>query len=145
MNRLDCESLVSDPLLRAPGVSEPYDEDVFRHLLWLERMRAEDSNRSLFVLLVTLKPHSTPGARMSPAVASALFAGLRLCTREVDVVGWHREARVVGAVLTQGAEPTTDVMDEVVERVTRVLTRHVPAVAHRLRVRLIRLVRRVGA
>jgi hypothetical protein len=145
MNRLDLESLVTDSLSRARPVNRPYDENVFRHLLSLERVRAQYSNRSLFVLLVTLRPDATAGARMSSAVADAIFAGLRLCTREVDVIGWHREERVVGAVLTQGAEPITGVMDDVVTRVTRVLERQVPAVASRLRVRLIRLAHHVRA
>jgi hypothetical protein len=145
MNLLDLESLVTDSLLRAPLASQPYDESVFRHLLGRERVRAGYSNRSLFVLLVTLKPHPTEGTHMPAPVASAIFAGLRLCTREVDVIGWHREARVVGAVLTQGAEPITGVMDDVVERVTTVLTHHVPGVANRIRVRLIRLTHHVRA
>ena len=139
MRWLGHESLVADPLLRAGLASRPYDEDAFQHFLSLERNRAERSNRSLFLLVVNLTTHPHEEARLSPTVASAIFAGFQLCTREIDFVGWYKEERIVGAVLTQGAEPSTEVMERVAERVTNVLRRHVPDVANRLRVRLIRV------
>jgi hypothetical protein len=78
---------------------------------------------------------------MDPALASKLFSGLWRCLRETDVVGWYREARVTGAILTQvedGLRP--EATREIRQRVNGALCEGLSSdVARRLRVRVYQL------
>jgi hypothetical protein len=113
-----------------------YNEEAFRHFLKLERRRAELSARSFVLLFAHLTGNAPGGARIAPAGAAALFPALACCVREVDFIGWYRDGHVIGAVLTQNATPTRDVLVQIAARVTRELKTNVPAhVAARLRVR----------
>ena len=101
-----------------------YSEEAFRHLLAIERKRASRSNRSLLLLLVRFKGVSGRRVEIPPAVSAALFSGLALCVREIDVVGWHREGRIAGAVLAQGHSVlNSHAVPRIIERVTDVLRR----------------------
>jgi hypothetical protein len=75
---------------------------------------------------------------MEPALAAKVFASLAGSLRETDVIGWYREERVVGAILTHlGEAPLGDVSSQMAERITHTLRTHLPErVAHRLAVRL---------
>lgn len=95
-------------------------------------------------MLVTLKADGRRGARISPKHAARLFPGLTVCVREVDFVGWYRQGRAIGAVLPQGHESArSDTLDEIAERVTRVLIEQLPSrIATRVQVRVLTLRRR---
>jgi hypothetical protein len=118
-----------------------YNEGAFRHFLAIERMRAQRSERSFLLLLVSLRKCPTTGIRVPPAVSSSLLSGLGLCVREVDFIGWYREGRVAGAVLAQGLDlPGLEAPGRIVERVTRILGERLPRhIAERLRVRVVQL------
>jgi len=118
-----------------------YDERAFRHLLDVERKRAERSRRPILLLLVIVKKQKTATQRISPDVAAAIFSGLWLCVREVDFIGWFREGRAAGVVLSQGPEPhSADVPRRLGERIARALRAQVPeTVANRLEVRVLEL------
>jgi len=118
-----------------------YSEQAFRHFLNVERVRAARSGRAFFLLLVSLRRCPERGIRFGSGAAASLLQGLGLCVREIDFIGWHRDGRVAGAVLTQGfEEPGPDASQRIVERVTRVLSDCLPAsVAGRLRVRVVQL------
>jgi len=120
---------------------ETYGEEAFRHFLALERLRAARSDRQFLLLLVNLRRCPERGVRFSSAVAANLLAGLELCVREVDFIGWYRHSRVVGAVLAQGLEaPASEAPNRVAERVAKVLRQRLPRnAADRLRVRVVRL------
>jgi hypothetical protein len=75
---------------------QAYNEHAFRYFLGIERNRAERSQRSSLLVLVNLKRESELSPQIAPSVAAKIFAGLSLCVREVDFVGWHRENRVAG-------------------------------------------------
>jgi hypothetical protein len=63
-------------------------------------------------------------------------------------VGWYRERRVLGAVLTQGFNSPSgdDAHTQICRRVQHVLRGHLPdRLAERLRVRVVRLGPRAGA
>src|SRR2546427_11929887 len=81
-----------------------YNEEAFRYFLAIERKRSERSNRPFLLLLVDLKKQQGMTARIDADVAARLFSGLWLCLRETDCVGWFREGRVAGALLTQLAD-----------------------------------------
>ena len=121
------------------------DEEAFLYFLAMERKRSERSGSPFLLVLVDLKEEPGASVRIAPAVSARIFSCLWLSLRETDVVGWYREERVAGAVLTQlAAGPLAEVCDEVVQRVTDGLREGLPAhVAPRLQVRVYQLGPRV--
>jgi hypothetical protein len=122
-------------------MGQAYNEEAFRYFLAVERKRAASSRRSFLLLLVSIKKRSGVSGPIRPVVATGIFSGLWLGVREVDFIGWFREGRVAGAVLTQGADPIApDVARRICQRLTETLRRRVPAhVARRLHVRVLQL------
>jgi hypothetical protein len=123
---------------RESGLGQAHDEEAFRHFLAIEHKRSERSGRPYLLLLVDLQDHQDIRPPIDPAIASKLIAGLWLCLRETDVIGWYVANRVVGAVLTDlGDGPTAHVCRVVHQMVTDVLYEHLPPdVARQLQVRL---------
>jgi hypothetical protein len=122
-----------------------YDEDAFRYLLMLERKRSERSGRPFLLLLVDLQEEPGATVRIDPAAAATIFSDLWRSVRETDFVGWYREERVAGAVLTPvDAEPGPDTSRHVADRVTAALRNDVPPIlASRVRVNVYQLGARV--
>jgi hypothetical protein len=120
-------------------LDQPYTEDVFRHLLALERTRSQRSGRPFALLLVDLKPETRgSSAVIHPFVADKIFGGLEQCLRETDYLGWYRAGSVAGAVLTELCEgPDVVAPNNVAARVNHVLSENLlSSVANRIRVRL---------
>ena len=118
-----------------------YNEDAFRYFLEIERARAEVSARPLLLLLIDLKSEGTREHRMPAATADKLFASLSLCLRDTDFIGWYRDGRVAGAVLTQHSE-TSDarIPDLVAQRVSAALQGSLsPELSIRVQVRVYHL------
>jgi hypothetical protein len=115
-----------------------YNEEAFHYLLAVERKRFEHSSRPFVLLLVDLRGRSGQPARMDPAQGALVFAGLARSLRDTDVIGWYREGRIAGAVLTHlGDASITDVSRQMAGRVTQTLRNDLPeAIACRLKVRL---------
>jgi hypothetical protein len=126
-------------------LGQAYDEEAFLYFLAMERKRSERSGSPFLLVLVDLKEEPGASVRIAPAVSARIFSRLWLCLRETDVIGWYREERVAGAVLTQlAAGPLPDVCDEVGQRVTAALREGLPpSVARRLQVRVYQLGPRV--
>ena len=132
---------------RSYGVSlegrlgQAYNEDAFRYFLEIERKRAARAHRPVLLLLLDLRDQPAIGPRIDPMLAAKLFSGLWRCLRETDVVGWYREERVAGAVLTQVDDgPRSEVTRVTRERVSTALCQDLSAdVARRLRVRVYQL------
>jgi hypothetical protein len=127
-------------LVRDGGPGQAYNEEAFRYFLKVEHKRSEISGRPFLLLLVELEQLRTKN-RIQPALAGKLFSALWLCLRETDFIGWYRDERVAGAVLTQRADIAgTDMSRQVRERVIRVMSEQLPkAVAGRLQVRVYQL------
>ena len=122
-------------------LGQAYNEDAFRYFLEIERKRAARAQRPVLLLLLDLRERPATGPLIDPLLAAKLFSGLWDCLRETDVVGWYREDRMVGAVLTQVDD---GLMSEVTRltrnRITTALCRGLsPDVARRLRVRVYQL------
>jgi hypothetical protein len=133
---------------REGRAGEVYNEEAFRHFLAIERARAERSQRPLLLLLVGLHRCPQVGFEVSPEQSSALFSGLGECLRDVDFLGWYRERRMLGAVLTQGlGTPCEDeTHSRIAKRVQDVLRSHLSDhLAERLRVRVVQLGANVNA
>jgi hypothetical protein len=129
---------------RTGRIGKAYNEVAFRHFLGVERRRAERSARSLLLVLVTVRQSLEPTAKLTDAMAGALFAGLGTFVREVDFVGWYRESHVVGAVLPQRGKASVEVQYRMTERMLHALKRRLSADQSRnLRVRVVRLGGRV--
>jgi hypothetical protein len=118
-----------------------YDEGVFLYFLDIERSRANRSNRSLRLLLVSID--RTPGTPvpLTGATAARVFAALRGSLREIDVIGWYEQHRVAGAVLSARSDADgPDMSDAILQRVQTGLSRRLrPAGVRTLRVRVIEL------
>ncbi len=119
-----------------------YGEDAFHYLVDVEWARARRSNQPVRLLFASVEPVPGQPQVLGTRRAASLFKGLRLTLRETDVVGWDRQGRVVGAVLSAqetdegaGSDP-----DTIQQRVTGELHRCLPAKAARsLRVRVVEL------
>lgn len=92
----------SDALAMDPVIEQAYNEEAFRYFLGIERRRADLSGRPFLLLLIDMK-QSTPEGRLDGRTARKVFAALGSCLRETDFVGWYRQGRVAGGVLTQHA------------------------------------------
>jgi hypothetical protein len=141
MQQLD--SLPVRSPLRAGTVHHVCNQAAFRYLLRVERSRAEQTMRPVYMVLATIGDSSVTRP-LSGATASALMRGLIASVREVDLVGWYREQRVAGAVLVQSTAPpvTADAASVIADRMASgVKTRLSSSEARDLRVRLIELPR----
>lgn len=87
--------------LRGGLIGQAYNEAAFRYFLAVDHRRAQRMQRSILLVLASIRP--TPGrcAHLTHPTAVAMFAGLAAGLREVDFVGWYRQGRVAGAVLAQ--------------------------------------------
>jgi hypothetical protein len=119
-------------------LGQAYNEQVFRYLLAIERMRSERSGCPFLLLLIDLKEQEGASAPLDSMVANNLFSDLWLCLRETDCVGWYHEKRVAGAVLTElWNGHATEVSCLIGKRVSARLYERLPShVARRLRVRI---------
>jgi hypothetical protein len=116
-----------------------YDEDTFAYLLNIEWARAERSKHPVRLLLATVEPVSGEPAPISPSSATRLFDGLKQSLRDTDVMGWYRQDRVAGAVLSARGDASGPEMSDLVERrVGERLRQRLPSkIARSLRVRVI--------
>jgi hypothetical protein len=119
-------------------LGQAHDEQAFRYFLEIECGRAARAHRPVLLLLLDAREPPAIGADLDPVLAAKLFSGLWRCLRETDIVGWHREGRIPGAILTQvedGLRP--EATREIRQRVKRALCEVLSAdVARRLRVRV---------
>lgn len=131
--------LVPLPLESGPGTE--YHEDAFLYFLSVERSLANHANQALRLLLAAVEPVAGRPVPMGKALATRVFGGLRVSLRETDVVGWYRQDRVAGALLSAGAAADGADLSTVIERrVSEGLRQRLPpAVACDLRVRIIQL------
>lgn len=117
-----------------------YNEEAFRYLLAVERSRAAQLQRSFLLLLVSTRRPPFGAGRIAPDLAAGVFAALSLSIRDIDFIGWFREGRVAGAVLTQAQPATAEVSRHVGSRVSAALARRLPRdLAASLQLRVLQL------
>ena len=85
--------------------------------------------------------------RIDAATAEKLFDVLSLSLRETDFIGWYREDRVAGAVLTQDGETDDEALSDIVrERIGVALRDRLESdLAERLQLRVYQLPRNLQA
>jgi hypothetical protein len=120
-----------------------YNEAAFRHFLAIESRRAERSMWPLVMLLITVRYSDGSRATLNDETAASLFRGLGASIREVDFVGWYREGRVAGAVLSRGINASGAIPRRIAEGLLPELKKRLSAdQASNLRVRVVRLGRK---
>jgi hypothetical protein len=121
-------------------VRETHNESSFRYFLTQDRRRAKRSNRSLLLVLVALRHGVGRGATLTDEESSMLFTALGACLRDIDIVGWYRQDRIVAGILAQAIKVSTDVPRSIAQRISTGLSRRLPVTdAERLRVRVVTL------
>jgi hypothetical protein len=125
------------------AAGEAYNEQAFRYFLEIERHRSELSGRPFLLLLVDLKRDFV--SELEPLIhahtARQLFSALTRCLRDTDFLGWYREQRTIGAVLTQDTPSAgAGLSDLVAGRVTNGLRQQLPvSLSGRLHLRVYQL------
>ena len=119
---------------------QAYNEAAFKYFLDVDRRRVRRSDRSILLVLVSVREHAGRNAQLTDEVAEQLFAGLAASVREVDFVGWHQHGRVVGAVLPQAVSASAELRNVIAHRVLTSLKKSLPDNrAANLRVRVVLL------
>jgi lipopolysaccharide/colanic/teichoic acid biosynthesis glycosyltransferase len=75
------------------------DEEVFRHMIALERKRSERSKRAF--LLMLLNAGENLAEDKNGEVLGKTLSALATSTRETDVTGWYKRNLVVGVIFTE--------------------------------------------
>jgi hypothetical protein len=128
------------------GHGETYNEEAFHHFLSIERKRSEASTRPFLLLLVEFDKHLGLPVPIGHDVASRLFAALAASLRDTDVIGWYREQRIAGAVLTDLGDAPQAIMPAITQRVRAFLQCDLPdGIASLVQVRLYQLPARIEA
>jgi len=124
-------------LLRSPERCA-HNQEAFRYFLDVERARAARRRSRVLVALVSVRG---AGAHLAWPLAEDIFCGLWNGLREIDVVGWVREGRRVGAILPAGTHwPSDEESRSIARRLQSAVCATVPAdVAGRVRVRVVPL------
>ena len=99
-----------------------YREEAFRHLLESESKRSERSGHLYQILLVSCTNAQGAIVPMDPDIAKTVIAALSRILRDTDYIGWYREGRVVGGVLTVlGRDSVADVYNRLRPRLVEIL------------------------
>jgi hypothetical protein len=80
--------------------SGAYNQEAFRYFLAKESKRSERSGRFCQIILVCSTDEHGRIVEMNVDVAKTVIAAASRSFRETDYIGWYREGRIVGAVLT---------------------------------------------
>ena len=80
--------------------SGAYNQEAFRYLLESESKRSERSGHFCQILLVYWTDAQGRIVQMDSHVAKTVMAASSRSLRETDYIGWYRDGRIVGAVLT---------------------------------------------
>jgi lipopolysaccharide/colanic/teichoic acid biosynthesis glycosyltransferase len=101
-------------------------EGIFKGALIRERKRADRSNQSLALLLVTLDEADVPGSLRFHAAVDALMA----VKRDTDLAGWF-DHQTIGLIVTDFQMPIASLIGSLERRVRRQLSRYLDASAAR--------------
>jgi hypothetical protein len=101
-------------LYSADEPSVAYGEEAFHYFLEIERKRSEVSNRPFLLMLLDWRSRQEADSHIDHVTARKLFSVLSRSVRDTDFLGWYREGRVAGAVLTQHGEAEGDDYSEAI-------------------------------
>lgn len=99
-----------------------YREETFRYILESEFKRSARSGYLYQLLLVYRTDVQGVIVPMDPDIAKTVIAALSRILRDTDYIGWYREGRVVGGVLTVlGRDSVADVCKHLRPRLMDIL------------------------
>jgi len=102
LNNMFSASRLSEAIKGMASFSQSgvYSQEAFRSLLESESKRSERSGRFCQILLVYWTDAQGGIVQMDSNVAKTVIAASSRSLRETDYIGWYRDGRIVGAVLT---------------------------------------------
>jgi hypothetical protein len=77
-----------------------YNQEAFRYLLECESKRSKRSGHFYQIILVYWTNARGRDVQMNSYAAKTVMAALSRSLRETDYIGWYRDGRIAGAVLT---------------------------------------------
>ena len=80
--------------------SGTYNQETFRYILESESNRSERSGQFCQILLLYWTDAQGRIVQMDSHVAKTVIAASSRSLRETDYIGWYRDGRIVGAILT---------------------------------------------
>jgi hypothetical protein len=80
--------------------SGAYNQEAFQYLLESESKRSERSGHRCQILLLYWTDAQGRIVQMDSHIAKTVMAASSRSLRETDYIGWYRDGRIVGAVLT---------------------------------------------
>lgn len=99
-----------------------YTEEAFRYLLECESKRSERSGHHYQILLIYCTDAQGAILPMDPDIAKTVIAALSRSLRGTDYIGWYRQGRIVGGVLTVlGRDSVVDVCNRLRPRLVEIL------------------------
>jgi len=86
------------------------NEDAFVSMLYLERRRAERTQKRFVLMLVDLSSVFASGQKIRNV--QKITAGIGEATRETDIIGWYVENGIIGVIGTELGDATPKVIQE---------------------------------
>lgn len=130
--------------LRGGSTAQIYNEAAFKYFLDVDRARLKRRERSIVLVLVSIRRDTGRLAPIADNAADALFSALGSSVREVDFIGWYRDGRIAGAVLPQAGVASDRERRLIAGRISASLQKSLPRdVAARVHVRVVCLGGRV--
>ena len=103
-------------------VERMYSEQAFKYLLTSESKRSERSGYSFHILLIYSTNKQGLIMQMDRNMADTVVTALFRTLRETDYIGWYREGRIVGGVLTVlGQDSAVEMSVRIQQRVMEIL------------------------
>ncbi|GAC1675314.1 MAG: hypothetical protein PVS2B2_10180 [Candidatus Acidiferrum sp.] len=97
--KLDVRAHVSVPEMGSTAMRFLLAEDAFTSMLYLERRRAERSQKRFVLILVEVK--KAVGSHSKDRAVASLTEAISAATRETDIIGWYVENSLIGIVGTE--------------------------------------------
>ena len=98
-SRLEVQAHVSVPEMGDTAPRFLLSEEAFTSMLYLERRRAERSQKRFVLILVDVK--KAIGSHHKDRTVATLTSAISGATRETDIIGWYLESSLVGIIGTE--------------------------------------------
>lgn len=108
--KLEVRAHVSVPQTENAPARILLNEDAFVSMLYLERRRAERTQKRFVLVLMDVSRVLGDGQKIR--TVQKLAGGLSSATRETDIIGWYVENSLIGIIGTEIGEATQKVIQE---------------------------------
>jgi len=108
--KLEVKAHVSVPQTENAPVRILLNEDAFVSMLYLERRRAERTQKRFVLVLMDVSRVMADGQKIR--TVQKIAATLSAATRETDVIGWYVENSLIGLIGTELGEASQKVIQE---------------------------------